>query len=222
MKRHIQMIGVVCLVCFLAGCSINKNRPPRRVVPIALIIESNEPDLNMINFNVYAYKVLDRLEDFNDIDLKLVEDTDTAKIILSISIDRYLVFPPETRVSRRIFRRNLQTGTDVNGRPVYQTISASADIVQSRRRTSALFNTNLRIKGSPGKSVKRSFSNNLNFDQVYVTNIQGDPRAVDPSIYGAAFPPMEPFAEDILMALSNQEMLDRLSREIRSYYSNNY
>lgn len=219
MKRDIQLIGALCLTCILAGCGISKNRPPKPVVPIAITIKTNEPQLNPVNFNVYAFKIIDRLEDFNEVDLDLIDETDTASIILNISIDHYSVFPPQTRLTRRIFRRNIQTGTDANGKPVFRTVTASADIVHSRIRTTALFNTNLRIKGTPGKNFKQSFSSNLNIDNAYVTNIQGDPRAVDPSIYSATFPPMEPLPDDILLALSNQEMLGRLSREIRLYYS---
>jgi len=222
MKSRILLIIAFCVLSgFIAACGINRNRPPQPIVPIAITIQTNEPWLSGVNFDIYAFKVIDRLEDFNVVDFDLVEDSDTAAINLDIDIDRYTAFPPETRISRRVFRRNIQAGTDASGRAVYRTVTATADIVQSRIRTSALFNTSLIIKGSPGKTFKRSFSSNLNIDNVYVTNIQGDPRALDPSVHAATFPPIEPLTDDILLALSNQEMLDRLSREIRLYYSNN-
>ena len=220
MKSRIQFVSVFCLLTsFIAACGINRNRPPQPIVPIAITVQTNEPQLSGVNLDIYVFKVKDRLQDFNVVDLDLTEDADTAAINLTIDIDRYTAFPPETRISRRVFRRNVQTGTDASGKAIFQTVTATADIVQSRIRTSALFNTNLIIKGKPGKTFKRSFNSNLNIDNVYVTNIQGDPRALDPSVYSAAFPPMEPLTDDILLALSNQEMLDRLSREIRSYYS---
>lgn len=200
------------------SCAVLTDKNPRPVIPIALFIEHDEPQLNALNTDVYAYRVLDVLEDFNIVNLDLVDDPDSAQIHLSISIDRYSSFPPEQSVSRRVFRRAIQAGTNASGQPVYQTVTASADIVQSRIRTSALFNTNLVIKGKPGKTFKRSFSENLNIDRIYAANIQGDTRALDPSIIAATMPPMEPREEDIIMALSNKEMLGRLSREIRAYY----
>lgn len=205
--------------CFLASCASLRNRQPKQVVPIAITIQADDHQLDLVNFNVYAFRIIDRLEDFNTIDLDLVDEADTASIILNIAIERFNTFPPEQRVTRRLFRRSVQVATDPSGKPVYRTVTASADIVQSRIRTSALFSTALTIKGNPGKSFKRSFNENLNVDNVYVTNIQGDSRALDPSVYSATMPQMEPVVDDILLALSNQEMLGRLSREIRSYYS---
>lgn len=218
---HLKKLSILILMfgC-LMSCGVTKNRQPEKLVPIAISIETREPQLTTVNFDVYAYKVIDRLEDFNVVDLDLVDERDTAEIELNIKIDRFTAFPPEQRVSRRVFRRNIQAGTDKNGKPVYQTITASADIVQLRTRTSAFFITNLVIKGTPGKTFKRNFNSNLNLDNVYVTNIRGDSRALDPSVYSATMPPMEPLTDDILLALSNKEMLDRLSREIRSYYNN--
>ena len=216
----LRKISVLCFMsCFLLGCAATKNRQPKQVVPILININTDEHQLSPVNFNVYAFKVIDRLEDFNEVDLDLVDEADSATIILNINIDRFFQLPPERRVSRRIFRRNIQVGTNTKGKAIYQTITASADIVQTRIRTSAFFDTRMVIKGTPGKTFERGFSENMNIDNVYVTNIQGDSRAVDPSVYSAAFPPMEPIIDDVLLALSDKEMLDRLSREIRSYYS---
>ena len=216
----VKKTGVwLLLIYLLAGCASFKSRGPEQVVPIALTIEAEDPQLASVNLNVFGFKAIDRLEDFNTVNLDLVDEPDSASILLNITIDRFTMFPPEQRISRRFFRRNIQVGTDANGKPVYQTVTASADIVQSRIRTSAFFNTNLTIRGTPGKTFERGFSENLNIDNVYVRNIQGDSRAVDPSIYSATMPPMEPLTDDIILALANKEMLDRLSREIRSYYA---
>ncbi|WP_207428407.1 hypothetical protein [Pedobacter sp. SYSU D00535] len=204
-------------VFILSACGL-RNRTPEPVVPIAITISADDPDLTTVNFDIYAFRVIDRLEEFSAINLDLTDELDTARVLLNIDIENFNMFPPDQRISRRVFRRNVQVGTDANGRPVYQTVTASADIVSSRIRTSALFRTNLRIKGSPGKNFQRTFNSNLNLDNVYVTNIQGDSRAVDPGLYSLTAPAFEPQVQDILLALSNREMLDRLNREIRSYY----
>lgn len=215
LKKSIAL--VLILFCFLS-CGVTKNREAKKVVSIAVSIDTREPQLNSVNFDVFAYKIIDRLEDFNVVDLDRVDETDTAEIVLNIKIDRFSSFPPEQRVTRRVFRRNVLVGKDSNGKAVYQAVSASADIIQLRTRTSAFFVSNLIIRGTPGKTFQRNFSSNLNIDNVYVDNIRGDTRALDPSIYTATMPPIEPLTDEILLALSDKEMLGRLSREIRSYY----
>ncbi len=206
------------LVLLISGCAI-KNRGTKQTVPVEINIHSNNNyPLSSVNFDYYALKVLDRLEDFNVVDLTLAGDDDTAAIIVDIKIENYTSWPPEERVSRRSYRRTVVAGTDANGKPVYQTVFATADIVTSRIRANALFRASLTIRGVPGKSFKRTFSSYISWDNVYVTNIQGDMRALDPALLTATSPPIPPTEEEILLALSNREMLERLSREIRAYY----
>jgi len=204
-------------LCILTSCA-SRNSSPKQIVPITISIQNNEPQLSSINFDIYTFRVLDRLRSFSPVQLELSDNADSAIVNLSISIDRYTQFPSEQRTSSQVYRRTIQIGTDQSGKPIYQTVAAVADIVRSRIRTSALFTTSLTIKGNPGKKFNRTFSENLNFDNVFVSNIRGDSRAVDPSLYTATMPPMDPTEDDILIALSNREMLDRLSREIRNYY----
>jgi hypothetical protein len=218
MKNHlIKPCALSLFILVLSACAALKDKTPREEVPIAITIQANDYQLSSVNLDVYAYKVADRLDDFSSINLSLV-DPDTAAIDLKINIERFNAFPPEERISRRTLRRNVQVGTDQSGRPIYQTVVATVDVVQSRIRTSALFNVAMRFKNAPESTFKRSFSENLNIDNAYVANIQGDRRAVDPSLYSATMPPMPPLTDDILLALSNREMLERLSREIRNRY----
>ena len=207
-----------CIICLLSSCS-SKNQPAKQVVPTEISVRyNNNYQLDGVNFNFYSLKVLDRLEDFNVVNLSLADEGDTATIIVNIDINNYNRWPAEERATRRVFRRSVPAGTDAKGQTVYKTVTASADIVSIRIRANAVFNTQLTIRGNPGKNYKRTFSSNLNWDNVYVNNIQGDTRALDPSLLSASIPPIPPTEDEILLALSNREMLEILSREIRSYY----
>jgi hypothetical protein len=210
--------GLSFLFALLSSCGALRNQQPDRTVPIAIQVSTDAHQLNSVNMHVYALKVADILDDFNVVNLSL-SDADTASVILNISIENFNAFPPEQRVSRRTFRRNIAVGTDQAGRTVYQTAIATADIVQTRVRTNALFNVSMLIKGQPATNYKRTFNESLNIDQLYVANIQGDTRAVDPSVYSLTMPPMQPITDEVLLALSNKDMLSRLSREIRTHYS---
>jgi hypothetical protein len=217
--RQLKLTGFLYIICLLiSSCASLKNSGFKQTVPIQLNIQTNEPQLRGVNLNYYGLKLLDRLDDFSAVSLHQVDEADSAAIILNLNINRFNSFPPDQRSSQKVYRRNVQVATDANGKPVYQTVSAVATVVQNIFRTSASFDANVLIKGSPGKTFKKNFTENFNFQSVYVANVQGDQRALDASVISATMRPMDPTVDDILLALSNREMLDRLSREIRTYY----
>jgi hypothetical protein len=193
-------------------------RPPRRVVPVALNIKtSNNSELNFINMDYFRFQLLQQLESFQNVDLTLVEPDEKPEITINLNIDNFVLWPRNEQVSRRTLSRVVQTGTDAAGKPIYQTVRASVDIIQVERRSDARFLVDMRIEGTPPKTYKQSFFPRYNYKAVYADNIQGDSRAVDPSLYFARSPGVEPEAMDFLLQLS-AEMTDRLSHELRSYY----
>lgn len=204
----------------LSACSGLNKRPktPERVVPIEINISGDSRDVGFINLDYYRLKVLDALEDFQGVDLQLTEPDETPEVILDIKIENFVLWPRDERTSRRVLARNVVVGTDAAGKPIYQTVRASVDIVQVQRRSNARFVTRLNFKGTPPKTFERTFAPNFNYQKVFVDNIQGDPRAVDPSLYFSRGTEIEPREDEFLLALSQQEMLRRLSNEIRSYY----
>ena len=218
-------IGPILLVCILltTACGVRNGktkRAPKPVVPIAIVIETrNNSDLNFINMDIYRFKVLDRLESFQDVDFDLVEADENPEVVLNLNIDNFILWPRDERVRRQVMSRVVQVGTDATGKPIYQTVRASVDIVQVEQRSNARFLVNLEIKGSPGKTFKRSFTPNYNYRVTYADNIQGDSRAVDPRLYFSRSPGMEPDTLDFLLTLS-QEMTERVSTELRSFYRN--
>ena len=220
----ISCSAFLLLILSLSGCgsATKGNRPKKeaeRVVPVAINIKSiNNNDLNSVNMNYYRLKVLDNLDNFLNVDLNLVEPDENPEVVLDLNIDNFNLWPRDERVSRRTLRRVVQVGTDTSGKPVYQTVTASVDITQLQRRSNARFVATLTFKGTPPKTYKQSFASNYNYVSTSVDNIQGDPRAVDPSLYSMRSMGIEPREDDFLLELSRRDMLPRLSSELRSYY----
>ncbi|NEU09311.1 hypothetical protein GZH53_13380 [Flavihumibacter sp. R14] len=204
--------------CGTAGKS--SKRAPKRVVPVAFNIKTeNNSELNFVNMDYYRLKILDQLKDFQNVQLTLAEPDEEPEVILNLNIDNFVLWPRDERVSRRSLSRTVQTGTDANGKPVYQTVRATVDVVQVQQRSNARFVVEMTIKGSPGKTYKRSYSPNYNYSTVYADNIQGDSRAVDPQLYFSRGPAIDPETIDFLFSLSN-EMVQNVSVQLRSYYRN--
>lgn len=214
-------ILLIILLFTVASCGTagKSKRAPERVVPVEfnIGIPNRSSDLNFVNIDYYRLKVLDQLENFQSVDFTLAEPEEEAEVVIDFNIDNFILWPRDERRSRRTLSRVVQTGTDAAGKPIYQTVRATVDLVQVQRRSNARILVDLQVKGTPGKKFKRSFAPNYNYSVTYVDNIQGDPRAVDPSLYFARNSGMEPEAMDFLFQLSG-EAVQRISTELRSYY----
>lgn len=138
-------------------------------------------------------------------------------MVLNLDISSFTLWPRDERVSRRRVSRNIVVGKDATGKPIVQTVSAVVDVVQIQRRSNARFVTNLSIKSTPGLKFQRTFTPNYNYVNSYVDNVQGDTRALDPSIMlrGTGIEPLE---DDFLLILARREMVGRLSSELRKYF----
>jgi hypothetical protein len=219
MKSSFLLLAFILFTACGSSTQTGKaKRAAKPVVPLAFIINTGKNhELNFINMDYYRLKILDQLDNFQNVEFTLVEPDENPEVTLNLNIDNFVLWPRNQKVSRRVFSRTVQTGTDASGKPVYQVVRASVDLVQVQRRSNARFLVDLRIKGDPGKTYKQSFAPNYNYNITYADNIQGDSRAIDPSLYFARGPGVEPEAVDFLLTLS-EEMLDRVSREFRSYY----
>jgi hypothetical protein len=209
---------LILAACGTAGKS--SKRAPKKVVPIAFNIETrNNSELNFINMDYYRLKILDQLKDFQNVQFTLAEPDEEPEVILNLNIDNFVLWPRNERVSRRTLSRVVQAGTDASGKPIYQTVTATVDVIHVQQRSNARFIVDLAVKGTPGKTYKRSYSPNYNYARVYADNIQGDSRAVDPQLYFSRGPGFEPETIDFLFSLSN-EMVQNVSLQLRSYYRN--
>lgn len=146
-----------------------------------------------------------------------VNDDENPEVVLNMDISNFTLWPRDERMSRRRVSRNVVIGTDAAGKPIIQTVTASVDIVQVQRRSNARFVTNLSVKGTPGLKFQRTFAPNYNYVNNYVDNVQGDSRALDPSLMSRGLA-IEPLEHDFLLILARQEMIRRLSAELRKYY----
>jgi hypothetical protein len=110
-------------------------------------------------------------------------------------------------------------GTDAKGKPVFQTVSASVDFTQTTIRSNGRFISSLTFKGSQQPDVfKRTFAPSYTYNNLSAGNINGDPRAVDPRVLSAGSFSIEPMAEDFLLSLLREELVRRLSDELRKHY----
>ena len=216
--KYLMIFGFILV---LSACGTRKNgkKELRPIVLIDFNIETQQNSgLNFINMDYFKLKVLDQLENFQNVNLTLAEPDEKAAVTLNMNIDNFILWPRDERVSRRTLSRVVQSGTNAAGKPVYETVRASADVIQVQRRSNARFNVELKYKDKPEQTFKRNFSPNYNYSNTYIENIQGDSRAVDPRLYFSRNSGMEPQEIDFLLRLSN-EMVQRISSELRKYYS---
>lgn len=219
MHRYISKIIVLFFVAGLMSCGTGRkgSKVKEQVVPITINIRGNEHELRFVNMDIYRFKLINALEQFQRVDLELVAADENPEVILDLNITSLLIWPKEEQTSRRVFRRNVVVGTNAQGNPIYQTVTATVDITQTRIRSNATFKTKLTFK-TPSPSVfERSFYPRYAYQNIEVGNIQGDRRAVDPSIMTAG-DIVDPTTDDILLALSREEMTGRLSQELRRKY----
>lgn len=222
MQTAIKRISfLVILFVFCVGCISTKTprKPPLRM-PITINIHTdNSVDFTNLNTDLYALRVKDFLDKFREVDLVTAESDAEALVTLDIGVENFTIFPKEEMVSRRSFSRSVQSGTSANGQPTYQTITATVDLVQTRIRSSAVLSSRFTFKDKDYSAAPQTNFAYYTWENVSVENIQGDPRAIDASIYaGRSTMAMEPFAEDFLIGLSNRELFRRIEFDLSNYY----
>ncbi len=217
--RKLQLIGFI-LIFYCISCNTQKKpRAPKIEVPIAINIQAeSSATTNFINLGYYRFQLLNAIEQFQSVDFVLVEADENPEAVLNVNIENFMLWPKDERISRRRVSRNIVAGTDSNGKPVYQTVTANVDIVQIQQRTNARFNASLSIKSDTPLKFQKTFVANYNYMNTYVDNIQGDPRALDPSISMSRGIGFELTEDDYILILSKQEMTRRIADEIRKFY----
>lgn len=217
-----KWLSIIVLVFTLSACTSSKsgktNRTPKREVPIAITIRAeNNATVNFINTDYFRLQLIQDLDQFQAVNFILVDPSENPEVVLNMDISSFTLWPRDERMVRRRFSRNVAVGTDAAGKPIYQTVVASVDIVQVQRRSNARFATNITVKGTPGLKFQRTFAPNYNYVNTYVDNVSGDSRALDPGLMTRSIG-IEPNENDFLLILARQEMIRRLSSELRRYY----
>jgi hypothetical protein len=222
MQTAIKKISfLIILFTFFAGCISTKSprKPPLKIPLVINVHTDNSVDFINLNTDLYALKVKDFLDDFREVDLVTAESDVEAMITLDIGVENFNIFPKEEQISRRSYSRNVQVGTTATGQPAYQTITATVDLVQTRIRSSAVLSSRMTFKDKSFSVPPQTTFANYVWENVSVENVQGDPRAIDASIYaGRSTMFMEPFAEDFLMGLSNRDLFRRIAFDLSNYY----
>lgn len=210
------------LIIIVLACNSTKSgrtpRAPKREVPIAINIRAeNNATVNFIDLNYFRLQLIRDLDQFQDVNFLLVDAEENPEVVLNLDITSFTLWPRDERMSRRRVSRNIAVGTDAAKKPIYQTVTAVVDIVEIQRRSNARFATNLTVKGTPGLKFQRTFAPTYNYVNTYVDNIQGDQRALNPTLTMRGID-IEPLENDFLLLLARQEMIRRLSTELRRYY----
>ena len=219
--KHLRYILPLLIIIALA-CNSTKSgrtsRAPKREVPIAINIRAeNNATVNFIDLNYFRLQLIRDLDQFQDVNFLLVDAEENPEVVLNLDITSFTLWPRDEQMSRRRVSRNIVVGTDAAKKPIYQTVTAVVDIVQIQRRSNARFATNLTVKGMPGLKFQRNFASTYNYVNTYVDNIQGDQRALNPTLMMRGID-IEPMENDFILLLARQEMVRRLSTELRKYY----
>ena len=219
--KHLRYILPLLIIIALACNSTKSGRTPRapkREVPIAINIRAeNNATVNFIDLNYFRLQLIRDLDQFQDVNFLLVDAEENPEVVLNLDITSFTLWPRDERISRRRVSRNIAVATDAAKKPIYQTVTAVVDIVQIQRRSNARFATNLTVKGTPGLKFQRTFAPTYNYVNTYVDNIQGDQRALNPTLMMRGID-IEPMENDFILLLARQEMVRRLSTELRKYY----
>jgi hypothetical protein len=219
MQRLVYII-VVFSAFAIAGCGTKKARLPKQEVPIAINIRTDNVNrLGSAHLDYFRFQLLNDLKNFQRVDLTLVEADENPEIVFDLNIENFQIWPRDERTSRRTLRQNVQVGTDRAGKPVYQTVTASVDITETQIRSNGRFVTRLTFKGlTPTDVFERTFNPNYNYRSISTSNIQGDSRAIDPSLYSVGAFNIEPREDEFLLLLTKQELNRRIADEIRKHY----
>jgi len=214
--------GLILLFLVLCGISCKTQKVPRAPkidVPITINIEAeSSANTNFINLGYYRFQLLNAIEQFQSVNFVLVESDENPEAVLNITIENFMLWPRDERLSRRRVSRNIIAGTDSSGKPIYQTVTAIVDIVQIQQRTNARFKTSLSIKAETPVKFQKTFTANYNYVNTFIDNIQGDMRAVNPSLSMSRGMGNELTEDDYILILSKQEMTRRIADEIRKFY----
>ena len=216
--KYIMPLLIITAMSCNASKSARTPRAPKREVPIAINIRAeNNATINFINLDYFRLQLIQDLDEFQEVNFLLVDSDENPEVVLEMNLINFTLWPRDERRTRRQVSRQVVVGTDAAKKPILQTVTALMDIIQIQRRSNARFATNLTVKGTPGLKFQRTFASTYNYVNTYVDNIQGDQRAFDPSLMTRGID-IEPLENDFLLLLARQEMVRRLSTELRRYY----
>jgi hypothetical protein len=213
---------VFALIIALSACSSRMNtrsHQARIKVPIAINVNTDN-SINSTEVNPYLYrlKLIDFLDDFREVDLVLVENEKKADIILDIDVTNLYISPLRESSTTTHYRKNVQVGTDATGKPIFQTITAEVYREFSMIRSTSRLASKLTFKDPTYKVSPRNYFANYTWSHNGST-VGGDMQAF--KINSGAQQGLsthEPSPDELLFALTSQELLGRLSYDLRRYY----
>lgn len=216
---HYSLAGM--LIIGLSACS-NKMNPGLHKelvkVPISINIRTdNSASSSELNTYLYKLKIKEFLDDFRKVNLVLVEQDENADVILDIDVKNLNILPKKEINSERVYKRTEQVGTDSNGNPVFRTTTATVYVESSEIRSTTRLSSKFTFKDSAYVVPPKNYFADYTWRYTGVST-GGDLKAFNITRSQSPLLTFEPSTNDFLFQLSNQEMLSRVSYDLRKYY----
>lgn len=187
---------------------------PKRDVSIAINIrDENNATQNLINLDFFRLQLLDEIRKFQKANFVLAENDENPELILDLIIEEFKLWPKTKTVSSRTESRNIRTGQDEKGNPIYETLRANVTTARVKRRADARLKASITNKAGLPYNYQETIETSYSYDNRYIESVHGDPNLISES-RGT----VEPRESDILFLLSKKELTGKLSLELRKYY----
>src|SRR5690606_21390807 len=121
-----KYLSVIILIIALSGCGSSRSGGNRIKPDVSIAINisaRNNASTGFINTNYFRLQFLQDLQQFQPVNLVLVEPDENPEVVLNMDISNFTLWPRDERMFRRRVNRRVVIGTDASGRPVYQTVT---------------------------------------------------------------------------------------------------
>lgn len=202
-------LGIACK----AKESVNSNPPSRNITISINIHDINNATQNLINLDFFRLQLLDEIRKFQKASFVLAENDENSELILNLNIEEFKLWPGTKTVSSSTQSRNVRTGQDNQGNPVYETMRANVTTARIRRKANARVEVSITNTAGLPYNYQETFETSYSYDNRYIESVQGDQFITKES---RGIP--EPREGDILFLLSKKELTRKLSLQLRRYY----
>ncbi|SDM15991.1 hypothetical protein SAMN05421813_10711 [Daejeonella rubra] len=192
---------------------VNSNPLPKSVTIAINIHDKNNATQNLVNLDFFRLQLLDEIRKFQKASFVLAENDENPELILDLNIEEYKLWPGNKTVSTSMQSRDIRTGQDDKGNPVYETMRANVTTARIRRKADARMKASITNSAGLPYNYQETFETSYSYDNRYIESVQGDQFITKES---RGIP--EPRESDILFLLTKKELTRKLSLQLRRYY----
>lgn len=192
---------------------VSSNPLPKNITISINIHDKNNATQNLVNLDFFRLQLLDEIRKFQKASFVLAEIDENPELILELNIEEFKLWPGSKTVSSSTQSRNVRTGQDNQGNPVYETMRANVTTARVRRKANARVGASIINTAGLPYSYQEIFETSYSYDNRYVESVHGD-QFITKESRGVP----EPKQGDILFLLFKKELTRKLSLELRRYY----